>query len=592
MLSVVSQSFSGAASTTPTSQDRSSTSEVRLSQASNDTGLVKMLSFNIEVGGRDPNWKEVIHKENPDVVLLVETGSVYSPDNLPGLLEELNSYFPNETPYDGRSFKTDSDTDGQAVLSRYPIKDRNVVEYLKLDSGETYKMNHPVIDVTVNFYGQDVHILVEHLSCCDALPRRTLEQEAVMNYVDSLGDVPVIYGGDFNSNSPQDVGEISPFMETLGTEPIDIMINSSNPKASELHTFTDSYRALNPERKGYTLNSEGEYFNINHFRSRIDYIFVDQRLVDNLVNSSVVNDYYEAVSSSDHMALYTYFDFKLDDGGDQIPPISPTGLTTSVNNGEVQLNWQASTSSDVWKYSIYRNDCLVDEVPASQTNYTDDYLLEGDALNVYEVYAVDTSMNVGRPSLKAYAIPNQRSVVEPDAPVLSVEVISEGLNITWTLPDNGGSAITRFLSYKYFGEELVAQVGSDPSYVIDRQLAPDKRNYVLPIPRANIYVHVFMIAENVVGESAKSNDVYGQSISLKTMEVTSIPLPVQNSAQLPGDVHTHQEEACFTPKGMITELPNTGSNSGTDSTANFGSVFILSFFVMIPIISKYRKHKN
>ncbi|MCK4849218.1 MAG: hypothetical protein KAT16_09345, partial [Candidatus Heimdallarchaeota archaeon] len=43
-----------------------------LNEQINET--VKILNYNIEESGYDPDWKEVIKEENPDIMVLVETG--------------------------------------------------------------------------------------------------------------------------------------------------------------------------------------------------------------------------------------------------------------------------------------------------------------------------------------------------------------------------------------------------------------------------------------------------------------------------------------------------------------------------------------
>ncbi|MHA2155045.1 MAG: hypothetical protein ACXABU_06885 [Candidatus Hodarchaeales archaeon] len=36
--------------------------------------LVKIMAYNIQDSGADPDWKEVIREENPDILVIVESG--------------------------------------------------------------------------------------------------------------------------------------------------------------------------------------------------------------------------------------------------------------------------------------------------------------------------------------------------------------------------------------------------------------------------------------------------------------------------------------------------------------------------------------
>ena len=83
------------------------------------SGLVKILNYNTVEAGQNPEWKEIIRQENPDILIQVETGSK---DNLPGWRDELNSYFEDEIPYEVVGFDAVSTTDGQAIYSKIPNK--------------------------------------------------------------------------------------------------------------------------------------------------------------------------------------------------------------------------------------------------------------------------------------------------------------------------------------------------------------------------------------------------------------------------------------------------------------------------------------
>ena len=62
--------------------------------------------------------------------------------------------------------------------------------------------------------------------------RREREKEGIINYMDALGDMPIIYAGDMNSMYPGDVAN-------LGTTPVEMLIDSNNQYSSNIHTFID-----------------------------------------------------------------------------------------------------------------------------------------------------------------------------------------------------------------------------------------------------------------------------------------------------------------------------------------------------------------
>ena len=345
---------------------QNSSTQVRINQNTRDpSGLVKLLTYNIQDAGADKRWINVIQKEDPDIFFLVETGFI---ENIQPWLNTINSFFPNETPYQAVAFDGTGTTDGEAIFSRYPIVNSSAIYTMTLDDGTTFGINHPIMHAVLNIQGELVHVMTNHLSCCDALDRRTMEQEGIINFIDSLGNVPVIYGGDFNSESPLDIGSIGPFQSNLGTYPLGMMLNMSDPHGPKYIQFTDSYRALNPDRKGWTLNGEGDYFSINHYRDRIDYIFVSQHLVKNLVNSSV-STVPEASVASDHKPVYTWFNFKPE--YDFQAPLNPQNVTVDVSPSQTILNWAPVSAPDLVKYNIYRNGSLLDTITAPTTSYTD-----------------------------------------------------------------------------------------------------------------------------------------------------------------------------------------------------------------------------
>jgi len=92
----------------------------------------------------------------------------------------------------------------------------------------------------------------------------------------------------------------------LGYGPLSMMIPPySNPEtggdygaySSAIHDWTDVHRTLNPTDWGITYPS---------YDSRIDFIYVNQFLSSNLINSTT-GDTAHAISGSDHLSVDVFF---------------------------------------------------------------------------------------------------------------------------------------------------------------------------------------------------------------------------------------------------------------------------------------------
>jgi endonuclease/exonuclease/phosphatase family metal-dependent hydrolase len=259
----------------------------------------KIMAYNIEESGINPDWKEVVKEENPDILMLVETG--YLEDDGYALfddaLSEFNGYFSDEQPYSGLcALNIYYSTSGEAIMSRYPIVQFIQIPVVTLDNNETYDVTHDFVDAVIDINGTDVHFIGAHLKASGGeynQLRRDYENEGIINYMDDLGDVPIVYLGDMNSYSPQD--NIT-YDGNLGFGPLTMLVEPDDPVygqySSKVHNFTDAFRALNPDEAGTTYPYLG----------RIDYIIVNQFFTNRLVNSTV-GDTPHADTGSDHYCV-------------------------------------------------------------------------------------------------------------------------------------------------------------------------------------------------------------------------------------------------------------------------------------------------
>lgn len=253
----------------------------------------KIMTYNIKESGIYPEWMDVMKEENADLIMLVETGDFDDSSNalLTQYLTTLNEYFFDEIAYEGYTLQEiDSSWNGITLLSRLPISNSQKVDNVKLDDGSNLFVALPFLHAELDVNGQPLHVVGAHLTCCSGNEDDRIKQmEGILNFMDGLGNVPLIYLGDMNSESPDDTTSTA---SSLGVEPIDIVLNPNNAKASMVHTFTDVQVKLNPNTDGFTY---GGY-------SRIDYIFTNQAFDGKLV-SSTTGDTDSADGASDHVSI-------------------------------------------------------------------------------------------------------------------------------------------------------------------------------------------------------------------------------------------------------------------------------------------------
>ncbi len=279
--------------------------------------IFKIMTYNIKESGIDPRWKTVVKQEDPDILILVETGYFDDQANeaLNAYTSEFNQFFVNEAPYDSYTCYVDSfPTTGEAIMSRFPITNFTQIGQVPLDDGSMYDVTHDFIHAEVLINGVTVHVFGGHLKASGGETnqnRRNWEAEGIINYMDNLGNVPILYLSDQNSYSPDDTGDLAPQSSMLlGYGPMTMMLYPDDPTfgefASEVHNFTDVFRTLNPNDPGYTYGHQEE-----DTAYRIDYIIVNQFFEKMLVNSTVADDP-PADPASDHYAVTAFINWTAD----------------------------------------------------------------------------------------------------------------------------------------------------------------------------------------------------------------------------------------------------------------------------------------
>ncbi|MFW9893069.1 MAG: Ig-like domain-containing protein [Candidatus Thorarchaeota archaeon] len=274
--------------------------------------IFKVMSYNVQESGINPDWKEVVKEENADVIIFVETG-YWDDDGSAGLIaavEEFNAYFTEEDPYEGFCAQDIFfSTSGEAVLSRFPVLAFRQIQFVYLDDETGYDVTHDFIDAVIDINGTSVHFVGCHLKAGggdDNENRREWENEGIINYFDSLGDVPIVYIGDLNSASPVDTGPLAPAWDP-GTGPMTMLLEPDDPTygqySSDVHNFTDVFRTLNPTDPGYSFGHQ-----YTPQESRIDYIITNQFFENMLVNSTV-GDTEHAFTGADHYTVDVFLNW-------------------------------------------------------------------------------------------------------------------------------------------------------------------------------------------------------------------------------------------------------------------------------------------
>ncbi|MHA2172283.1 MAG: lamin tail domain-containing protein [Candidatus Kariarchaeaceae archaeon] len=327
----------------------------------------KVMVYNVEASGQNVDWKEVVKEENADVFIAIETGDWddasgdgFDVNNFTDLLNEFNSYFSDELPYSGVTTQgIPNDTSGETILSRFPIVSSNQIADVTLDNGTAFDVSHDFLDVELSIYDTNIHIIAAHLKCCpgaDNEEKRELAQEGIINYMDGLGQVPIIYAGDLNSFSPEDIG-LNDVQTGLEYGPCTMLVDPNDPTygsyASTIHLWKDVHRELNSADLGITYAS---------YDSRIDFIYVNDFFFEDIINSTT-GDTTHASTGSDHYSIDVFIE-------GFISTSEPTGVVINEVgfNGLDSLSFEIPGSPDV--------DVIFTEVvPYDETsNYTFEFI--------------------------------------------------------------------------------------------------------------------------------------------------------------------------------------------------------------------------
>ncbi len=261
------------------------------------------------------DWMKVLYEESADIIIMSETGTFDNGRKMEVVTNQLSKVLYHKAPYDGVATDALAESDGVAVWSRFPILEWHEFPEYRMDDGTMHDYHRSWGDLVVDIHGTATHVIAYHGKCCNSQVTnntymREREMEGIINYMDELGDVPIIFGGDFNSQNHLDVGDnIGEAGYNLGTGPMRMLLSPDDPVygnfSSEIHTFNDTWRTMYPNVRGWTYG-----FTDPQYWGRIDYLLVNQHLADKMINGTV-GDTASANFTSDHYTVDAYL--SLDD---------------------------------------------------------------------------------------------------------------------------------------------------------------------------------------------------------------------------------------------------------------------------------------
>ena len=246
--------------------------------------LLKLLSYNIWFGGRKRQREiaEVIKSVAPDVVVFQEAID-------PGVIEFLSREC--EMPHWGAR-----ENHSVGFISRWGI------DYFEWHYPETAKhafLEIELADTETRIFG--LHLSARFSKWSER--KRHREIQALLKSIERHQHGFHVLVGDFNTLAP---GEVF----NLGLMPVWIRgliwISGNDIRRDTIQTilsdgYTDGFRALYPEDKGYT-------FPVWKPHVRLDYIFLPARYQENLKFCEVVKSPAIVMKASDHFPLLSHLE--------------------------------------------------------------------------------------------------------------------------------------------------------------------------------------------------------------------------------------------------------------------------------------------
>ncbi len=245
-----------------------------------DARPLRILTYNIWVGGegRLPLILEVIRGQDPDVVAIQEAANH---GNVHTLARELGMeliYGEANTKYH------------VAWLSRLPV--------LRSENHRHPAFRKTLLEIEVDWQGAPLRLFAAHLKAKVANEEhRAHEVAALLEIVGSAMGAPHLLVGDFNAIAPGDVFAPDAPVTPATAEWAPLAYAAPRLAIAPILAagYTDCYRALHPDRPGYTCKTTDPSV-------RIDYVFASPELAPRLRACDVATSP-PARDASDHFPV-------------------------------------------------------------------------------------------------------------------------------------------------------------------------------------------------------------------------------------------------------------------------------------------------
>lgn len=132
---------------------------------------------------------------------------------------------------------------------------------------------------------------------------------------------------------------------------------------------------------------------------------------------------------------------------DDTPPPTPTGLTATAGDGQVTLNWNAVSATDLNGYNVYRNGSKVNISPLSATSSLVVGLTNGVEYS-FQVTAVDMAGNESPKSPAVTATPQAPPDNTPPSPPTGVTATPDNAQVTITWNANPEPDVKGYKVYR------------------------------------------------------------------------------------------------------------------------------------------------
>jgi hypothetical protein len=325
------------------------------------------------------------------------------------------------------------------------------------------------------------------------------------SYAKSLGYTMTV-GNPGTDTIPSYVGTVDNLM---------IYENPGLPPISALQGWHTSYAKSNFSMIAFGVSSLSQSF-ITSASSNVGYLYITTDVLPNPYDS--VPSYF-ATEVAD-----------LDTGSTATAPQAPTGLgATATSSSQINLSWTAPTNnggSAITGYKIARStdagttwSVLVANTASSSTTYSNTGLAASTAYT-YRVSAINA---IGTSSVSSIASATTLSSTTSTVPqaqtgLTATAVSSSQINLSWTAPSNGGSAITGYKIERSANSSstwttLVANTASSSTTYSNTGLA------------ANTSYTYRVSAINAIGTSVPSSTA---SATTSTTSTTTVTLRVKS----------------------------------------------------------------